>query len=260
MKLIKAITLLLFILNFSFAQQVVSPPVSGDDVGIIEHLDSIIPLDLSFKNEKNEEVTLRSLINKPTLLSFVYFDCPSLCNRVLEGVSNVVESSDLVLGKDYQIITLSFNYFDTPPMAKQKKETFLLKNSKAHADSWYYLTGDSMSIVRLTNSAGFKFKRAGLNFIHPAAIIMLSPSGKITRYLYGVSYLPFDLKMAVVEAGKGLSRPTINRVLDFCFAYDTDNKRYALDITKISGVLVIFFLLLFVAILLIRKNRKNVKM
>ncbi len=259
MKLNKLIILLLFMAKVSFAQQPVSTTVTEGEVGIIEHLDSIIPLDLKFKNEKEEIVSLRSLINKPTVLSFVYFDCPSLCNRLLEGLSHVIENSDLNLGKDYQVITLSFNYFDTPEMAKQKKETFMLRKTRDHSASWIFLTGDSTSIYKLTNSAGFKFKRAGLNFIHPAAIIMLTGSGKITRYLYGISFLPFDLKMAVAEAEKGLSRPTISRVLDFCFAYDPEGKRYALDITKISGVLIVFFLLLFVIILLIRKRTKNLK-
>jgi protein SCO1/2 len=259
MKLTKLIILVLIIAKVSSAQQILNTPVTEAEVGIIEHPDSIIPLDLKFKNDKDELVTLRSLMNKPTVLSFVYFDCPNLCNRLLEGVSTVIENSDLILGKDYQIITVSFNYFDTPEMARQKKETFLLSHSKSHAESWIYLTGDSASIYKLSNSAGFKFKRSGLNFIHPAAIIILSPAGKITRYLYGVSFLPFDLKMAIVEAGKGLSRPTINRVLEFCFAYDPEGKRYALEITKISGVLIIFFLLLFVVILLIRKRVKTLK-
>lgn len=242
--------------NSFYAQQPVNNIVSEGEVGIFEHLDTIIPLDLQFHNESDQVVTLRSIVNKPTVLSFVYFDCPNLCNRLLEGVSNVVESSDLVLGKDYQVITVSFNYFDNPAMAKQKKETFLLKNSKSHATNWIYLTGDSISIYKLTNAAGFKFKRTGVNFIHPSAIMMLSPSGKITRYLYGVSFLPFDLKMAVVEASKGLSRPTISRVLNFCFAYDPVGKRYAMDITKISGILILFILLLFGLVLIIRNLKK----
>ena len=249
----------LFIFSSTFGQQPFNGVVTDGEVGIVEHLDSIIPLGLQFRNEKDQEVTLRSLIDKPTVLTFVYFDCPNLCSTLLEGVSNVIEKSDMELGKDYQVITVSFNYFDTPEMAKQKKETFLLKHSKSHAANWIYLTGDSLSIYRLSNAVGFKFKRAGNDFIHPAAIMMLSPSGKITRYLYGVTFLPFDLKMALVEANKGLSRPTISRVLSFCFAYDPDGKRYAMDITKISGVIILFILLLFITVLVVRniKNKRN---
>lgn len=230
------------------------------EIGIVEHLDNVIPLDLKFSNEANKEVILKDLINKPTLLSFVYFDCPGMCSPLLDGVSTVIEKADLELGKDYQVITVSFNYNDTPEKASEKKHTFLRRHSKNHAADWIFLTGDSTSIYSLSNAVGFKFKRSGVDFIHPSAIMMISPQGKITRYLYGINFLPFDLKMAVVEAQKGLSRPTINKVMDFCFAYDPAGKRYALDITKIAGVIMVFILLLFAGILLFRGIKLKKKM
>lgn len=226
------------------------------EIGIVEHLGETIPLDLKFQNEKDSLVSLRSLINKPTVLSFVYFDCPGLCSPLLKGVSDVIENADMELGKDYQVITVSFNFRDNPEKARKKKETFLKTHSKSHAANWIYLTGDSASIYNLSNSVGFKFKRAGLDFIHPAAIMMLSPTGKITRYLYGVTFLPFDLKMAVIEAQNGLPRPTISKVLEFCFAYDPANRRYALDVTKVAGILTIVILVIFVLTLILRKKRK----
>ncbi len=252
---------LFFVLNviaFSTFSQTPAQ-IDGDkvEVGVFEHLSDTIPLYLSFRNENDSLVTLRSLINKPTVLSFVYFDCPGLCSPLLDGISDVIEKADLKLGKDYQVITVSFNYHDTPEKARNKKETFLRRHSKSRSAHWMYLTGDSLSIYKLSNSVGFKFKKAGVDFIHPAAIMVLSPQGKITRYLYGISFLPFDLKMAVVESGKGLARPTINRVLEFCFAYDPAGRRYALEITKISGVIIIFLLLMFGAVLLFRKKRTN---
>lgn len=236
--------------------------IIGNDVeiGIVEHLEDTIPLDLVFNNEKNQPVSLRSLINKPTVLSFVYFDCPGLCSPLLDGISDVVERSDLELGKEYQIITVSFNFRDNPEKAVKKKETFLRKHSKTRAQHWMYLTGDSAGIYTLANAAGFKFKPTGLDFAHPSAIIVLSPDGKITRYLYGLTFLPFDLKMAVVEAGKGLSRPTINKVLEFCYSYDPAGKRYALEITKVSGTIILFILLLFGGVLVVRRKKavKNI--
>lgn len=240
----------------SHAQAQLKPLGDNVEVGIVEHLGETIPLDLKFLNEKDSLVSLQSLINKPTVLSFVYFDCPGLCSPLLDGVSNVIEKADLELGKDYQVITVSFNYRDNPEKARKKKELFLKKHSKSRAANWMYLTGDSSSIYALSNAVGFKFKKAGLDFIHPAAIMMLSPSGKITRYLYGVSFLPFDLKMAVVEAEKGLPRPTINRVLEFCFAYDPEGKRYALDVTKVAGTLIVFILLIFALTLFIKRRKR----
>jgi protein SCO1 len=229
------------------------------EVGIVEHLDSTIPLDIAFHNEKDSMVHLRDLVNKPTVFSFVYFDCPGLCSPLLNGISEVVEQTDMELGKEYQIITISFNYKDSPEKAKIKKRNFLNKHSKQHAGSWIYLTGDSASIYEICNAVGFKFKRAGLDYIHAAAIVVVSPKGKITRYLYGISFLPVDLKMAIIESQKGLSRPTINQVLSFCYAYDPAGKRYVLDVMKITGTLILFVIILFAATLFIKSKLKKQK-
>ncbi len=232
---------------------------SGQDtIGINEHLDQIIPLDLKFLNEDSVPVSLGSLIDKPTILSFVYFDCPGICTNLQEGVSDLIANSDLILGKDYNIITISFNWRDNPSAAVMKKQNFITKLNKGQSVNWHYLTGDSASINKILTSAGYKVKIAGLDFNHPSGIIILSPKGKITRYLYGLTYLPFDFKMAIIEAQKGLSRPTINKVLDFCFAYDQQGKKYSLQITKISATIIIFFaVLLFVILIIKSKKRKN---
>ena len=159
-----------------------------------------------------------------------------------DGVSDVIEKMSMELGKDYQVVTVSFNYNDTPEKAMDKKKTFLKRHSKAHAKDWFYLTGDSTNIYALVNAVGFKFKKAGNDYIHPASITILSSSGKITRYLYGVTFLPLDVKLALIEAQKGLPRPTINRVLQFCFAYDPEGRRYTLAVTKVSGTIILFLL------------------
>jgi protein SCO1/2 len=234
------------------SQSVISP-----EVGVEEHLDSIIPQNLTFTNEQNKQVRLGDLFNKPTILTLVYFDCPGLCSPLLDGVSDVVEKMGMELGKDYQIVTVSFNYEDTPEKAIQKKNTFLKKHSKGHAKDWFYLTGDSASIYSLVKAVGFKFKKQGNDYIHPGLIIIVSPKGKITRYLYGVTFLPFDVKMAIIEAGKEQSRPTINRLLQFCFSYDPDGRRYTLAVTKISATIIIFLALVLFIGLLIRSKKKN---
>jgi len=232
---------------------------TGVEVGVDEHLGVTIPLDISFVNDSNKNITLKQIINKPTVLTLVYFDCPGLCSPLLDGVSDVIEHTDLELGKDYQVLTVSFNFNDTPEKARAKKKNFLRVHSKAHAKDWIYLTGDSSNIYRLSNAVGFKFKKVGLDYIHPAVITILNPSGKITRYLYGTHFLPFDLKMAIIEAQKGLERPTINRMLEFCFNYDPQGKKYVLDITKITGIIILFFsLLLLIALLLKSRKRKKV--
>ncbi len=229
----------------------------SDDVGIIEHLGKYIPLDLQFVNDKSEAVTLRQLINKPTILSFVYFDCPGLCSPLLEGVGDVIQKTDLVLGKDYQVITISFNFRDTPEKAKAKKEKFIDRYSKGKGDGWIFLTTDSLTIFKITDATGFKTKAVGLDFVHPSAIIAISPQGMITRYLYGITFLPIDFKMSIYEANKEQPRPTIQKILLMCYSYDIDNKRFALDITKVSGIIIVFFLLVFIVGFLIKSKKKK---
>jgi protein SCO1/2 len=227
------------------------------EVGVFEHLDSIIPLDLKFVNDNNQTVTLRQLINKPTILSFVYFDCPGLCSPLLEGVGDVIKRTNLELGKDYQVITISFNFRDTPEKAKQKKERFVEKYTKGKGDGWIFLTTDSLSIFKITDATGFKTKAVGLDFIHPSAIIAISPEGKICRYLYGITYLPIDFKMAIIEANKGQSRPTIQRLMQICYTYDPENKHFTLDILKITASIIIFMLLSLIIVLLIKRKIKK---
>jgi protein SCO1/2 len=250
---------LLFSILFAFVSlraQLLGP--GNDTIGITEHLGETIPLDLKFLNEDSVPVTLGQLIDKPTILSFVYYDCPGICTYLQEGVSDLVANSDLWIGTDYNIITISFNYRDKPSAAILKKQNFTTAIPVDKRKNWHYLTGDSASINTILTSAGYKIKIAGLDFSHPSGIIILSPKGKITRYFYGLSYLPFDFKMAVIEAQKGLARPTINKVLEFCFSYDQEDKKYSLQVTKVAATIIIFFAVLLFLILIIRsKKRKN---
>jgi protein SCO1 len=256
MKRFRLITLLLlFSLKPILAQYVTNQNV---EIGIVERLGDTIPMGLKFCNENNDTVTLGQLIDRPTILSFVYFDCPNLCSPLLNGVSDVVSKMDMKLGQDYKIITISFNTKDTPEKARIKKENFVQRISKENRSSWIYLTGEEKNIMAITNAVGFKFKAQGLDFAHPSAVIMLSPKGKITRYLYGIDYLPFDVKMAIIEAQNGEARPTISKILQYCFAYDERNKTYSLQVTRIVGAFTALFAVS-IFIILLFKGRKTSK-
>ncbi|MEI6898533.1 MAG: SCO family protein [Bacteroidota bacterium] len=237
-------------------------PVKGQDdpeVSIRERLGDTIPHGIMFHNEHGQPVEFRKVVHLPTILAFVYYDCPGICPMILSSVSDMIEKMDLELGKDFQVITVSFNDKDTPELSLVKKKEFLRKRSLPHQEDWTYLTGDSANIHELARMVGYNFKQAGNDFMHPACIIVLSPQGKITRYLDGTSYLPFDVKMAIVEAQKGLSRPTINRVLEYCFSFDPQGRKYTLEVTKISATIIIFFGLVLFLYLIIRSGRKNKK-
>lgn len=232
---------------------------SEPEIGVVEHLGDTLPMDLMFNNEKGENVRLGDVINKPTIITLVYFDCPGLCSPLLDGVSEVMEKMDLKLGTDYDVLTISFNTADTPERAVEKKQNFLRKRSKEEAEHWGYLTGDSANITQLVDAIGFRYKKAGNDWIHAAVITVVSPDGKITRYLYGTHFLPFDVTMAIGEAAKGIPRPTINRVLEFCFSYDPSGRRYVLDVTKVSGVIILFIGLVVFITLIIRSRTKKHK-
>ncbi|HWR99396.1 MAG TPA: SCO family protein [Prolixibacteraceae bacterium] len=236
------------------------PPVSNEtEIGIVEKLDQTIPVELKFYNEKNDTVSLGSLINKPTILSFVYFDCPGLCSPLLDGIADVVSKSELILGKDYDIITISFNTKDTPEKAVQKKLNFVQKIKEDQRGSWTYLTGELENIQKITQAVGFKFKPTGEDFAHPSTIIILSPEGKITRYLYGISYLPLELKMAIGEAKKGVAQPTSNKIFEYCFAYDPQSRTYTLQVTRLLGTFVLIMGLFFGLYLYVSSRRNKIK-
>jgi len=232
-------------------------PADNIEVGIVERLGDTIPLDLDFFNENNQRVTLRQLIDVPTILCFVYFDCPNLCSPLLNGVADMVGKLDLNLGKDYKIITISFNTKDTPEKALEKKKNFVQKISKENQANWIYLTGGQENIQLITQAVGYRYIPQGLDFAHPSLIMVVSPAGKITRYLYGLIYLPFDVKMAIIEAQKGLARPSINKVLEYCFAYNPVSRTYSLQVTRILGSLILLGALVIFAPLMIRRKIKS---
>jgi protein SCO1 len=258
MKKIFIVVLLVVLFTDLQAQEIIKSDLikNNVEIGIIEHLGNTIPMNLWFLNEASDTVTLGQLINKPTILFFVYFDCPNLCSPLMDGVADMVSKLDLTLGKDFQIITISFNTKDTPEKARQKKENFVQKISKENQKYWIYLTGAQKNINAITESIGFKYKAQGLDFAHASAIMVLSPKGKITRYLYGLTFLPFDVKMAIVEAQKGLARPTINRVLEYCFAYNPGSKTYTIQITRIIGTITLLIAIIVFVFLLFQRRKK----
>lgn len=244
---------LLVVPCFIFSQA--NPP----EVGIDEKLGDSIPLDLTFKDSNGKEVKLSDLVTKPTVLSLVYYHCPTVCKPLLGAKVDVLDRIDLVPGKDYNALTISFNERETPENAKTIKEHFIgsFKSKKFPEGSWHFLTGDEGTIKKLTDAVGFRFKRDGEDFIHATGLIMLSPKGKITRYFLGLSFLPFDTKLGIIEASEGKIGPTISKVLLYCFRYDPEGKRYVFDILKVTATVTIFFGLMFVVWLVLSSRKKR---
>lgn len=228
-------------------------------VGIDEKLGQTVPLDAEFYDEGGNLVSLRSLINKPTILTLVYFRCPGICTPLLNDLSKTVGKVDLPLGKDYQILTVSFDPREKPEMAADKKENYLTASDKPiDSLAWRFLTGDSVNIHRLTDAVGFYVMPSpDGNWVHPTALIFLSPQGKITRYINGAQYLPFDIKMAVVEASSGTVGSPIARILQMCYSYDTEGHRYTLNFVRVAGVVIVGFVGVFVFVFLVKPKKKQ---
>ncbi|MFW6371156.1 MAG: SCO family protein [Bacteroidota bacterium] len=246
----------------AFGQATINPAASNEDVeiGVVEHLNEYLPDSISLINENGEQVWLSDLIDKPTVLNFVYYRCPGICSPLMEGVAGVMDRSDLVPGEDYQVLTISFDPSETIDLGIRKKKNYLnlmSNNVEAAKDGWLYYVSDSASIAKATEATGFRYKRTGNDFLHAASLIVVSPGEKITRYLNGLYFQPFEWKMAIVEASKGQSGPTINKVLRFCYTYDPQGQTYVLNVTKVSGIMIIFFALLFVLYLGFKPKRKE---
>jgi protein SCO1/2 len=237
--------------------QPATPNVAPGEVGIDEKLGATIPLDLVLKGEDGQPVTLRQLIDKPTILTLNYFRCAGICTPQLGGVAEVLNRTEAVPGRDLQVITVSFDERDEPEVAAQKRTNYLNEISRPFPPAaWRFLTGPAATTKALADAVGFKFKADKDDFIHAAAIIFISPQGRITRYMYGVSYLPADVQLAAQEAARGEAQPTINKFLKFCFSYDPAGRKYVLNTTSIGATVIILAALIFV-FALTRRGRKT---
>jgi len=245
----------LLVLPLALGAQPPAPTFTAQEVGISEKLGQTADLDVTLQDEDGKPVTLRTLVDKPTIVSLNYFRCAGICTPQLNGMVDVFNGTQAVPGQDFQVVTVSFDARDTPEIAAQKRVNYLgeIKRPFPRA-AWRFLTGDAAATLRLADSVGFKFKAQGEEFIHPGALIFLSPKGEVTRYMYGVSYLPADLQMAVQEAARSEARPTINKWLNICFNYDPVGRKYVFSTTRTAAMIIIFGAVAF-ALVLVLKGR-----
>jgi protein SCO1/2 len=251
--------IILFTVVFFISYTNANIPQTEPEIGIIEHLGEYAPLDLSFVDESGDTLYLNEYIEKPTVVSLVYFNCPGICSPLLSGVVDVLDRMDLKPGKDYQAVTISFDPTDTPKLAAEKKKNYFNAFQKGPfpEEEWRWLTGDSLSIEKFTEAVGFKYKKEGRDYVHAGALIVLGPDGKISRYLRGIAFQPFDLKMAITEASEGRVGPTISKVLLYCFSFDPEGKKYVFNFTKVGGTAFLLLLAIFIAFLTIKKQSKK---
>ncbi len=244
-----------FILIMIFSSELVLAITDARDIkeiGIDEKLGEFIPDDLILTDENNNPVVFNDLLSKetPTVLNLVYYSCPKLCNFATDGLLKVVnETESLELGKDYRIITVSFDPEDSAELASKKalKYRSATKGAQGSKSNWPFMIGDVENIDKLTESVGFRYKVDGDEFAHASALIIITPEGKISRYLYGIQHVPSDFRLSLLEASKGEigDSKLVNSVLLFCYGFDPVGKKYALkalNIVKAGGVVTLLTL------------------
>lgn len=227
-------------------------------VGIEEHLGQTIPMNLTLIDEYGKPVKLSDLTKgKPFALTLVYFRCPGICSPLLTGFTKTIDLTDLVPGKDYEVITVSFDPTETYLTGSEKKKNYFaqLKNKQLNNEDWRFLTADSATIAQLTDAVGFRYIKKDNEFIHSGVLTLLSPEGKITRYLYGTDFLPLDFKLGIIEAAEGRVGTTISKVVSLCYSYDAEGKRYVLDVTRIAGGGILLLLGVLVVVLIVKKKK-----
>ncbi len=244
-------------------------PKALQEVGIDQKLNHQLPLDLFFRNENGEPVKLGNYFGKkPVVLSLVYYECPMLCNQVLNGMVSSFKVLSFKAGDEFDVVTVSFDPRETSALASAKKKTYVgyLPEAKrpAATSGWHFLTGDSENIKQLTEAVGFnyQFDEATNQFAHASAIMIATPEGKLARYFYGIEYAPKDLRLGLVEASQNKIGSPVDRLLLYCYHYDPATGKYGavvMNMIRLGGIATLFGMVaLFFAMR--RRNARQVRL
>ena len=234
------------------------------NVAFDQRLNQLLPLDLSFRDEDGNEVRLAQYFGRrPVVLAFVYYECPMLCTQVLNGLTAAMKVLDLSVGREFEVVTVSFDPRETPVLASGKKKAHLDRYDRAGAaEGWHFLTGTESSIIALTQAAGFQYAwdpQSG-QFAHASGIIIATPDGRLSQYLFGIDFAPRDLKFALMESSAGKIGTLADRLLLYCYHYDPNKGSYsfvALNAVRLGGAITVVGLLGFVVLAVRREQRAD---
>lgn len=241
----------------------VTPNDLPTDVTIDPQLNAQVPLDITLRDEMGDPVQLKEMLNgKPIILTLVYFQCPMLCNMTRDGQVRALTELSLDAGEDFTALTVSFDSREKPALARAAKETALKRYDRLGAvQGWRFLTGEESEIHRLTDAVGFHYRydEATDQYAHAAGLIILTPEGKVSRYLYGVNFEPRDLRLALVEASGGKVGTTGDQVLLLCYHYDPTLGKYGLaiiNVLRFTGLATVIGMATAITIM-IRRDRQR---
>ncbi len=246
------------------AQQTENLPPVFDDLAIEEKLGEPLAINVPLVDEKGNAVTIGQYLDpeRPTIVNFVYHECPMLCSILLESFSQTLSEMDWQIGDQFDVVTVSFSAKEKPELAREVKDRYVRVTGQPNAETgWHFLTGTQESIEAVAGSAGFKYKwmEETSEYAHPAALIFLSGDGTITRYLHGLSFEPRNVRAALLEASAGRVGTVVDRIAMFCYRYDATANSYVLQATKLmklGGVLVLI-VLAFLLTFFWKRERKN---
>jgi len=250
-----------FVLMATLAQNSATPPKLPGEVSIQQKLDAQVPLDLMFRDESGKIVRLREYFHgKPVLINFMYYRCPMLCSMVMEGISSTLTELKFDVGKEFDVITVSIDPRDMPREAVVKKDKYIKRYGRlGAAGGWHFLTGHESSIRALTNAVGFHYAYDPEHdqFAHGTVLLVATPQGRVSRYLYGFEYKPRDVRLALVEASANKIGSASDQLLLLCYHYDPATGKYsrsAMNFVRAGGIATVITLASFI-IIMIRRER-----
>jgi len=242
-------------------------PTALRDVRIEQKLDQQLPLDLVFRDENGQQVNLGKYFGKkPVVLSLVYYDCPMLCTQVLNAMVTSFRVLPFEVGKEFDVVTISFDPRETPQLAAAKKKVYVDylpdKMAAGANNGWHFLTGDAASIERITDAVGFRYHydEATKQFAHASGIMVATPEGKLSRYFYGIDYPARDLRLGLIESSQSKIGSPVDQLLLYCYHYDPATGKYGAAVMRVMRIAGVATLLTIIAMffLLRPRNRQQV--
>ncbi len=213
-------------------------------VGIDQNLNTQLPLGVAFRDEAGRQMPLASYFgSRPVILALVYYQCPMLCTQVLNGLVMSLRGMSLESGRDFEVVVVSIDPAETPDLAARKKAEYLRRYRKS-STGWHFLTGAEPQIQSLASAAGFHYAYdpKTKQFAHASAIMVVTPSGRLSRYFYGIEYAPRDLRLGLVEASGNKIGSPVDQLLLYCYHYDTSTGKYSaivMNIVRLAGALTL---------------------
>jgi protein SCO1/2 len=255
---------MLFLPFAAVAQTSNDVPPQLRNVRVQQKLNSQVPLDLKFRQENGEFVTLRQLMRgKPVILSLVYYTCPRLCSMTLTGLLKALRTLDFNVGREFDVLTVSFDPRETAQIATAKKAAYMEGYGRENASAgWHFLTGEQRDIIRLTNAVGFgfEFDTTQEQFSHASVIMILTPEGRVSRYFFGLEFPPRDLRLGLVEAADRKIGSVADQFLLYCFEYDPHTGKYSvaiMNVIRVFGAITVILILAFIAYTLRRDSLRK---